>query len=34
MSVEVDPSGKPVYTLHGAVIEYRSLRMQDMYTPF
>ena len=34
ISVEVDPSGKPVYTLRGAVIEYRSARLQDMYTPF
>ncbi len=33
MSMEVDPSGRPVYMLHGSAIEYRSHRMQDLYTP-
>jgi hypothetical protein len=32
-SVEVDPAGNMVYALHARTPEYRSFRMQDLYTP-
>lgn len=33
MTVEVNPAGQVVYGLHAAAPEYRSFRMQDLYTP-
>ena len=32
-SLEVDPSGKIVYEIEAGSQEYRSFRMQDLYTP-
>jgi hypothetical protein len=32
-SMEVDPSGNTVYSLHAGAPEYRSFRMADLYTP-
>lgn len=33
MAIEIDPSGQPVYELKVAAPEYRSFRMNDIYTP-
>jgi arylsulfate sulfotransferase len=33
-SIEVDPSGKIVYSLQSAIQEYRSFRMMDLYSPY
>jgi hypothetical protein len=32
-TIEVDPSGRPVYNLQAATQEYRTFRMRDLYTP-
>jgi hypothetical protein len=33
ISIEVDPSGNPVYAIQGSAPEYRTFRMKDLYTP-
>jgi arylsulfate sulfotransferase len=33
ISIEVDPAGAPVLSLQSTAPEYRTFRMQDMYTP-
>ena len=33
LSLEVDESGHIVYAIHANISEYRSFRMQDLYTP-
>ena len=32
-SVEVDPAGRIVYAIHASIPEYRTFRMDDLYTP-